>query len=99
MTRKCRTDIKLSNNITLLKGTHIGVAAGANALDPQYFDDPDTFDGFRFSKLRALPGNDNKYQVSHLPHQPIYTQETFPNSNKHPTSLSPPTTQTSCIGA
>ena len=68
MTRKCRADIKLSNNIVLLKGTHIGVAAGANALDPQYFEDPDRFDGFRFEKLRALPGNDNKYQVGQLEH-------------------------------
>ena len=66
MTRKCLTDITLSNNITLLKGTHIGVAAGANALDPQFFENPDTFDGFRFSKLRSLPGNDNKYQVSDI---------------------------------
>lgn len=68
MTRKCRADIKLSNNIILLKGTHIGVAAGANALDSQYFEDPDRFDGFRFEKLRASPGNDNKYQVGQLQH-------------------------------
>lgn len=66
MTRKCQVDIKLSNGIVLPKGTFIGVAAQANALDPQCFDKPDEFDGFRFEKLRSLPGNDSKFQVRAL---------------------------------
>lgn len=77
MTRKCRVDIKLSNGIILPKGTHIGVAAGANALDSQYFDKPDEFDGFRFEKLRALPGNDNKYQVGELEQLRICIRKKF----------------------
>jgi cytochrome P450 len=63
MNRQVEQEITLSNGLTLPKGTHIGVAAGPNALDPEFFEDPDRFDGFRFEKLRALPGNDNKYQV------------------------------------
>lgn len=63
MNRQVEQDITLSSGITLPKGTHIGVAAGPNALDAELFEDPERFDGFRFEKLRALPGNDNKYQV------------------------------------
>ena len=70
MTRKCQIDIKLSNGTVLPKGTFIGVAAHANALDSQYFDKPEEFDGFRFEKLRSLPGNDNKYQVRLSPFLP-----------------------------
>ncbi|GAB7356604.1 hypothetical protein MBLNU459_g7330t3 [Dothideomycetes sp. NU459] len=62
MNRQVEQDVTLSSGITLPKGTHIAVAAGPNALDPELFDDPETFDGCRFEKLRALPGNDSKYQ-------------------------------------
>lgn len=64
MNRQVEREITLSNGVILPKGVHIGVAAGPNALDPELFDDPEHFDGLRFAKLRALPGNDNKYQVS-----------------------------------
>jgi len=63
MNRKCEVDITLSNGIVLPKGTHIGVAAGANALDPAFNEKALEFDGFRFEKLRAVPGNDSKYQL------------------------------------
>ena len=76
MTRKCQVDIKLSNGIVLPEGTFIGVAAQANALDPQCFDKPDEFDGLRFEKLRSLPGNDNKFQVRTLPLLRVYIRET-----------------------
>lgn len=79
MTRKCKADIRLSSGIILPKGTHVGVAAGANALDEKYFDKPDEFDGFRFEKLRSLPGNDHKYQV--CPPQPLLT---YPYRNPPP---------------
>ena len=63
MHRKCGVDITLSNGTVLPKGSHIGVAAGPNALDSELFENSSEFDGFRFEKLRAVPGNDNKYQV------------------------------------
>ena len=76
MNRKCEIDLKLSNGIILPKGTHIGVAAGANALDPDFNENASEFDGFRFEKLRARSGNDNKYQVgiviSHLPGSTLF---------------------------
>ncbi|KAL2350324.1 cytochrome P450 [Cryomyces antarcticus] len=62
MNRQVEKEVKLSNGIVLPVGTHIATAAGPNALDPAFFEDPETFDGFRFEKLRNLPGNDNKYQ-------------------------------------
>ncbi|KAF1990339.1 putative cytochrome P450 [Aulographum hederae CBS 113979] len=62
MNRQCETDITLSTGLVLPKGTHIGVAAGANALDASFFPNADQFDGFRFERLRSLPGNESKYQ-------------------------------------
>ncbi|OCK94106.1 putative cytochrome P450 [Cenococcum geophilum 1.58] len=62
MNRQCEVDLKLSNGLVLPKGTHIGVAAGANALDPALLDNVEEFDGFRFERLRSLPGNESKYQ-------------------------------------
>ena len=86
MTRKCKIDIRLSNGIILPKGTHVGVAAGANALDEKYFDKPNEFDGFRFEKLMSLPGNDNLSSSSQ------------PNAQSH-LSSSQPTTKTNYTGA
>jgi cytochrome P450 len=67
MNRQVETNFKLSNGLVLEKGMHIGVAAASNALDPEYFNDPEKFDGLRFYKLRTdKPGNDSKYQVRTL---------------------------------
>lgn len=74
MNRRCGTDIKLSNGVVLPKGSHIGVAAGPNALDPDLFENSSEFDGFRFDKLRTIPGNDNKYQVCLFPVAMIHDQ-------------------------
>ena len=63
MNRQCEVDFKLPNGVVLPRGTHIGVAAGANALDPNLVENAEEFDGFRFEKLRSLPGNETKYQV------------------------------------
>ncbi len=66
MNRQVEQEIKLSNGIVLPIGVHIGVAAGANATDSTLFERASEFDGFRFERIRAQPGNDNKYQVSAL---------------------------------
>lgn len=62
MNRKCETDITLSNGLILPKGSHIGVAAGANALDETLFENAQEFDGFRFEHMRNIVGNESKYQ-------------------------------------
>lgn len=64
MNRRCEVDVTLSNGVVLPKGTHVGVAAGANALDETLFENASEFDGFRFERLRSQPGNEAKYQVS-----------------------------------
>ncbi|KAF2260298.1 cytochrome P450 monooxygenase [Lojkania enalia] len=62
LNRQVEQEVKLSNGLILPKGSHIGVAAGINALDPELYPNPQEFDGFRFLKLRNMPGNENKYQ-------------------------------------
>jgi cytochrome P450 len=66
MNRQVEKDVQLSNGTVLKKGSHIAVAAGPNALDPQLCDNPHEFDGLRFFRLRQLPGTEHKYQVSAL---------------------------------
>lgn len=61
-------DFKLPTGILLPKGTHIGVATVCASADPANFEDPLTFDGMRFYKLREQEQNKNLFQVS-APHQ------------------------------
>lgn len=42
----------LSDGFVIPANTQIGVPAHAIGLDPQLYDDPFTFDGYRFHKLR-----------------------------------------------
>jgi len=42
----------LSDGFVIPKGTTIGVPTQAISMDPDLFDDPETFDAFRFVKLR-----------------------------------------------
>lgn len=64
LNRVVEQQIRLGDGVMLDKGMHIGVAAGSNAMDPILFPQPEEFDGLRFLKIRELPGNDNKYNVS-----------------------------------
>ncbi|KAL2412774.1 Cytochrome P450 monooxygenase ataF [Exophiala dermatitidis] len=43
-------------------GERVMVRAHTLNLDPQLWENPETFDGFRFEKLRSIPGNELKYQ-------------------------------------
>lgn len=66
MNRRINQEIKLSNGIVLEKGIHVGVASAALGFDPEIYPDPHKFDGFRFYKLRQIPGNEKKWHVSIL---------------------------------
>ncbi|KAL8941984.1 MAG: hypothetical protein Q9216_001917 [Gyalolechia sp. 2 TL-2023] len=45
-------DYTLKDGFFIPAGTHIGVPTQAISMDPDIYSDPDTFDGFRFAKLR-----------------------------------------------
>ncbi|KAL4913034.1 cytochrome P450 [Aspergillus aurantiobrunneus] len=54
--------LKLPSGHAIPQGTRVMVRAHTLNLDPNLWSNPSTFDGFRFSKLRELPGNALKYQ-------------------------------------
>lgn len=71
MARILKAPVTLSTGHTLPAGTRIGIPVyhvhTSNSTQQTYVDQPgvassDEFDGFRFSKLREIPGNENKYQ-------------------------------------
>ncbi|KAK8856636.1 cytochrome P450 monooxygenase [Apiospora arundinis] len=54
--------LKLSTGHVLPTGTRMTILAHAINRDREIYPDPDTFKPFRFSDLRAQPGNELKYQ-------------------------------------
>ncbi|KAJ5340933.1 Cytochrome P450 [Penicillium brevicompactum] len=64
--RVCISDIKLSNGITLKKGSHVAVPSEVIQKSGAYYEDPETFDGFRFVK-RAAAGDKNSRLVDLSP--------------------------------
>ncbi|KAL6235269.1 hypothetical protein BDW75DRAFT_230452 [Aspergillus navahoensis] len=54
--------LKLPSGHTIPRGMRVMVRAHTLNLDPKLWSSPTEFDGFRFSKLRELPGNTFKYQ-------------------------------------
>jgi hypothetical protein len=63
MRRLVMSDIHLSNGTVLPAGTSIAAPSWAVTRDDALFPDAETFDGFRFSKLREnSPGEENKHQ-------------------------------------
>ncbi|KAH7048220.1 cytochrome P450 monooxygenase [Macrophomina phaseolina] len=61
--RKTTSHVKLSVGPELPPDTMIAVSAWESNNGPDIVD-PDNFDGFRFEKLRRLPGNELKYQLA-----------------------------------
>jgi cytochrome P450 len=65
MMRQTMVDLKLSNGFTIPKGNLIAFPntrfdmSAATEKSP----DPDEFDGFRYAKLRAIPGQESKHQL------------------------------------
>ena len=66
MSRKVQSDVVLSDGTFLPKGCITACDSWSATRDPTLWVDPEKFDGFRFEKLRAIPGNESKYQVSSL---------------------------------
>lgn len=62
--RKILSPVTLSNGVTLPVGTSIAASAACVNTDPTLFENPEEFDGFRFSKLREKEGNEAKYQFA-----------------------------------
>jgi len=58
---------KFSNGIALPYGTSVSVLSDAVHRDTIFYDNPDTFDGFRFYNLRKanLDEGEDEYQVKH----------------------------------
>lgn len=50
--RKSLRDYTFPDGTTIPAGTMIAAAATATQLDEEFYDRPEEFDGFRFSKLR-----------------------------------------------
>ena len=53
-------DFRLSDGFIIPAGTQVGFPAQALAMDPDLFEDPERFDGFRFSKLYSSEDMESK---------------------------------------
>jgi cytochrome P450 len=63
LTRKVLQDTRLSDGVVLPKGSFIACDSWTATRDAELWEDPERFDGFRFERLRTIPGNEAKYQV------------------------------------
>ncbi len=64
MQRIVVTDITLSDGSVLPRDTAVGVPNWGITRDDHLWTNPETFDGFRFAKLRAEPGAEHKHQFA-----------------------------------
>lgn len=64
MSRKVQSDITLSDGMVLPKGCLVACDSWSATRDPELWDQPEKFDGFRFEEMRSIPGNEARYQVS-----------------------------------
>jgi cytochrome P450 len=60
--RKVMTDLTMADGTVFPAGITITAPVSRISMDPDIYDDPETFDGLRFCKLRERPGNETKYQ-------------------------------------
>lgn len=61
MKRMTVREHKFSDGTIVPPATPVGIPV-SSFRDPAVFPDPDTYDGYRFLKLREQPGNENKWQ-------------------------------------
>lgn len=62
MRRLAMKSVTLSDGTIIPKGTSIFVS-GERMWDPKYYPNPDTFDAYRFLRLREIPGNETSAQL------------------------------------
>ena len=62
MSRYVQKDITFSDGITLPKGCLTACDSWSATRDRSLWENPEVFDGFRFEKLRSIPGNEARYQ-------------------------------------
>jgi len=63
--RKVLKSLRLADGTFLPKGTRVIAPALAISADPDVYEDPETFDGLRFYKMRQRsPADENKYQIT-----------------------------------
>ena len=65
LTRLVMRPFTFSNGVTIPAGTHIVIPSSVAHRDEAKYHDPDTFDGFRFAKLRESDGDTttSRYQT------------------------------------
>lgn len=59
-------DLTFSNGMTIPAGSMIGVPFDAIHTDANNYVDPESFDGFRFEKMRSQEGENIKHQIMSL---------------------------------
>ncbi|KAF6750322.1 cytochrome P450 [Ephemerocybe angulata] len=73
MRRKVMKDFVFTNGTVVPAGVTVAVASGEIQIDPEYYEDPRTFKGFRFSDMREN-GSD---ELDPLRHQMISLDPTY----------------------
>lgn len=62
MRREAEEIVKFSDGTTILKGTSL-VVSNDWMWDSKYYDNPETFDPYRFLKMRRTPGQETHAQL------------------------------------
>ncbi|KAI0640085.1 cytochrome P450 [Trametes polyzona] len=65
LTRKALKDITLQDGTKVPRGTFLAAAAYGIHHDPEVYPDPETFNPFRFAKMRNEEGEGTKHQLVH----------------------------------
>ncbi|CAA7260277.1 unnamed protein product [Cyclocybe aegerita] len=66
MNRKVLRDFTFSNGVVVPAGTHLAVAVRSMHFDEALYENPDTFDGFRFMSMGQEGGDTSKHSIAAL---------------------------------
>lgn len=61
LNRRVTSGVTLSDGSYLPSGVYLAAATVQIGMDPEFWEDPEKFDWFRFERLRQQPGAENKY--------------------------------------